>query len=187
VYETYQGASQVAYQFVLLVSDESVKYPCQGTAMSPGMAQLFDGQPPPAPPVDLVPGPGAPVGAGVLGKAGSSQSGGSTGELASSSEARLTFPVRDGVVLPPFRLEHNLAVSNHVFHLRESVYQALVTRSATRLCLTACNWEKLCICSSAYGGMSQTHTVEDAVTVAVWSNLRFTSIYNQPILSNITT
>ena len=46
-------------------------------------------------------------------------------------DLRLTFPVRDGVVLPPFRLEHNLAVSNHVFHLRESVYQTLMWRYAT--------------------------------------------------------
>ena len=45
-----------------------------------------------------------------------------------NDELRLTFPVRDGVVLPPFRLEHNLAVSNHVFHLRESVYQTLMWR-----------------------------------------------------------
>ena len=43
-------------------------------------------------------------------------------------ELRLTFPVRDGVVLPPFRLEHNLAVSNHVFHLRDSVYSTLTWR-----------------------------------------------------------
>ncbi|KAL3876464.1 hypothetical protein ACJMK2_034308 [Sinanodonta woodiana] len=48
-------------------------------------------------------------------------------------ELRLTFPVRDGVVLPPFRLEHNLAVSNHVFHLRESVYQTLMWRSDLEL------------------------------------------------------
>ncbi|KAI4872880.1 hypothetical protein NFI96_029148, partial [Prochilodus magdalenae] len=41
-------------------------------------------------------------------------------------ELRLTFPVRDGVVLEPFRLEHNLAVSNHVFHLRPSVHQTLM-------------------------------------------------------------
>ena len=41
---------------------------------------------------------------------------------------RLTFPVRDGVVLPPFRLEHNYSVSNHVFHLRESVFQTLMWR-----------------------------------------------------------
>ena len=45
-----------------------------------------------------------------------------------NDELRLTFPVRDGVVLPPFRLEHNLAVSNHIFHLRESVFQTLMWR-----------------------------------------------------------
>ncbi|XP_064594585.1 zinc finger MIZ domain-containing protein 1-like isoform X2 [Liolophura sinensis] len=50
-----------------------------------------------------------------------------------NEELRLTFPVRDGVVLPPFRLEHNLAVSNHVFHLRESVYQTLMWRSDLEL------------------------------------------------------
>ncbi|KAL8577628.1 hypothetical protein ACOMHN_020237 [Nucella lapillus] len=48
-------------------------------------------------------------------------------------ELRLTFPVRDGVVLPPFRLEHNLAVSNHEFHLRDSVYQTLMWRSDLEL------------------------------------------------------
>ncbi|XP_072293314.1 zinc finger MIZ domain-containing protein 1a isoform X6 [Eucyclogobius newberryi] len=46
-----------------------------------------------------------------------------------NEELRLTFPVRDGVVLEPFRLEHNLAVSNHVFHLRPSVHQTLMWRS----------------------------------------------------------
>ena len=39
----------------------------------------------------------------------------------SEEELRLTFPVRDGILLPPFRLEHNLAVSNHVFHLKPQV------------------------------------------------------------------
>lgn len=48
---------------------------------------------------------------------------------------RLTFPVRDGIVLPPFRLEHNLAVSNHVFHLRDSVHQTLMMRSVVCYCL----------------------------------------------------
>uniref|UniRef100_A0AAV2LH04 SP-RING-type domain-containing protein n=1 Tax=Knipowitschia caucasica TaxID=637954 RepID=A0AAV2LH04_KNICA len=48
-------------------------------------------------------------------------------------ELRLTFPVRDGVVLEPFRLEHNLAVSNHVFHLRPSVNQTLMWRSDLEL------------------------------------------------------
>ncbi|KAL2092832.1 hypothetical protein ACEWY4_012630 [Coilia grayii] len=43
-------------------------------------------------------------------------------------ELRLTFPVRDGVVLEPFRLEHNLAVSNHVYHLRETVFKTLMMR-----------------------------------------------------------
>ncbi|XP_018410213.1 PREDICTED: zinc finger MIZ domain-containing protein 2 isoform X1 [Nanorana parkeri] len=47
---------------------------------------------------------------------------------ASNDELRLTFPVRDGIVLEPFRLQHNLAVSNHVFHLRESVYKTLMMR-----------------------------------------------------------
>uniref|UniRef100_A0A3P8VKV3 Zinc finger, MIZ-type containing 2 n=1 Tax=Cynoglossus semilaevis TaxID=244447 RepID=A0A3P8VKV3_CYNSE len=45
-----------------------------------------------------------------------------------SDDLRLTFPVRDGVVLEPFRLEHNLAVSNHAFHLRDSVYKTLIMR-----------------------------------------------------------
>ncbi|NXR05603.1 ZMIZ2 protein, partial [Semnornis frantzii] len=45
---------------------------------------------------------------------------------APGEELRLTFPVRDGVVLEPFRLQHNLAVSNHVFQLRDSVYKTLM-------------------------------------------------------------
>ncbi|NWW44094.1 ZMIZ2 protein, partial [Pedionomus torquatus] len=45
-----------------------------------------------------------------------------------AEELRLTFPVRDGVVLEPFRLQHNLAVSNHVFQLRDSVYKTLMMR-----------------------------------------------------------
>ena len=36
--------------------------------------------------------------------------------------------MRDGILLPPFRLEHNLAVSNHVFHLKPPVQQALMWR-----------------------------------------------------------
>lgn len=36
--------------------------------------------------------------------------------------------MRDGVVLEPFRLQHNLAVSNHVFQLRDSVYKTLMMR-----------------------------------------------------------
>uniref|UniRef100_A0A096MDK1 Zinc finger MIZ-type containing 2 n=1 Tax=Poecilia formosa TaxID=48698 RepID=A0A096MDK1_POEFO len=52
----------------------------------------------------------------------------STEEGNPSDDLRLTFPVRDGVVLEPFRLEHNLAVSNHAFQLRDSVYKTLVMR-----------------------------------------------------------
>lgn len=48
-------------------------------------------------------------------------------------ELRLTFPVRDGIILPPFRLEHNLAVSNHVFQLKPTVHQTLVWRSDLEL------------------------------------------------------
>ncbi|ESO89035.1 hypothetical protein LOTGIDRAFT_105887 [Lottia gigantea] len=55
------------------------------------------------------------------------------GQYPNEDELRLTFPVRDGVVLAPFRLEHNLAVSNHAFHLRDSVYQTLMWRSDLEL------------------------------------------------------
>ncbi|XP_015920407.1 zinc finger MIZ domain-containing protein 1 isoform X3 [Parasteatoda tepidariorum] len=48
-------------------------------------------------------------------------------------ELRLTFPVRDGIILAPFRLEHNLAVSNHVFHLKPSVHQTLMWRTDLEL------------------------------------------------------
>lgn len=47
---------------------------------------------------------------------------------AEDDELRLTFPVRDGIILPPFRLEHNLAVSNHVFQLKPTVHQTLMWR-----------------------------------------------------------
>ena len=45
-----------------------------------------------------------------------------------SDEMRLTFPVRDGNMLDPFRLEHNLAVSDRVFYLEDSVHQTLMMR-----------------------------------------------------------
>lgn len=53
--------------------------------------------------------------------------------FAEDDELRLTFPVRDGIILPPFRLEHNLAVSNHVFQLKPTVYQTLMWRSDLEL------------------------------------------------------
>ncbi|XP_011339603.2 zinc finger MIZ domain-containing protein 1 isoform X2 [Ooceraea biroi] len=50
-----------------------------------------------------------------------------------NDELRLTFPVKDGTILPPFRLEHNLAVSNHVFQLKPTVHQTLMWRSDLEL------------------------------------------------------
>lgn len=50
-----------------------------------------------------------------------------------NDELRLTFPVRDGIILPPFRLEHNLAVSNHVFQLKATVHSTLIWRSDLEL------------------------------------------------------
>ena len=52
---------------------------------------------------------------------------------AEKDEMRLTFPVRDGTVLQPFRLEHNLAVSNHAFHLRDNIFSTLMWRSDLEL------------------------------------------------------
>ena len=51
----------------------------------------------------------------------------------SEEELRLTFPVQDGILLPPFRLEHNLAVSNHVFHLKPQVAAHYTQSYATYL------------------------------------------------------
>lgn len=53
--------------------------------------------------------------------------------ISEDDELRLTFPVRDGIILAPFRLEHNLAVSNHVFHLKPSVHQTLMWRTDLEL------------------------------------------------------
>ena len=49
-------------------------------------------------------------------------------------EPRLAFVVRDGLILAPFRLEHNLAISNLVFVMRNSVYQQVMSRSVHLLC-----------------------------------------------------
>lgn len=48
-------------------------------------------------------------------------------------ELRLTFPVRDGIILAPFRLEHNLAVSNHAFQLKQKVHQTMLERTDLEL------------------------------------------------------
>uniref|UniRef100_A0A1A9ZTN8 SP-RING-type domain-containing protein n=1 Tax=Glossina pallidipes TaxID=7398 RepID=A0A1A9ZTN8_GLOPL len=54
-------------------------------------------------------------------------------QMDNSEEMRLTFPVRDGIILTPFRLLHNLSVSNHVFHLKQNVYNTLMCRSDLEL------------------------------------------------------
>lgn len=43
-------------------------------------------------------------------------------------ELQLTFPVRDGVILPPFKLQHNLPVSHHMFHLKDHIFQTLMEK-----------------------------------------------------------
>ena len=48
-----------------------------------------------------------------------------------SAVLRLTFPVREGMMLKPFQLEHGKALSHQPFHLKESVYRMLLHRSAT--------------------------------------------------------
>ncbi|NWX74116.1 ZMIZ2 protein, partial [Alca torda] len=73
---------------------------------------------------------------------------------APGEELRLTFPVRDGVVLEPFRLQHNLAVSNHVFQLRDSVYKTLMMRwGATLLKVCSMVGDTCCSENSGIGGM----------------------------------
>jgi len=41
---------------------------------------------------------------------------------------RLKFNVANGIVLQPFRLQHNLAVSNHAFVLKPQIHQTLMSR-----------------------------------------------------------
>lgn len=41
---------------------------------------------------------------------------------------RLTFPIRDGILLKPFQLEHGKNLSEHLFQLRESVHGTLIQR-----------------------------------------------------------
>lgn len=45
-----------------------------------------------------------------------------------AAELQLTFPIKDGIIMPPFRLQHNLPITNHMFHLKEQIYQTLMER-----------------------------------------------------------
>ena len=49
--------------------------------------------------------------------------------LAAEDPLRLTFPVREGMLLKPFQLEHGRTVSHKAFQLRESVHKMLLHRS----------------------------------------------------------
>ena len=91
----------------------------------PVVLQMY-GQLPGNPTPPVTPGSGGSIYGTVGGKPAC------TGDAIDSC---MTFPLPDGVVMPPFRLQHNLAVSNHVFHLDESIYQALAYRSVV-LCST---------------------------------------------------
>lgn len=46
-------------------------------------------------------------------------------------------------MLEPFRLQHNLAVSNHVFQLRDSVYKTLMMRWGP--CASFCSVTQCCL------------------------------------------
>lgn len=56
-------------------------------------------------------------------------------------EPRFTFGVKDGTILFPFRLEHNLSVSNHQFNLKPAVYDTLMNRPDLDLQLKCFNHE----------------------------------------------
>lgn len=61
---------------------------------------------------------------------------------------RLTFPVREGVMLKPFQLEHGKHLSQQPFHLRESVYRMLLHRYRN---MHACSsYEKLHVFTHRY-------------------------------------
>ena len=43
-------------------------------------------------------------------------------------QLRLTFPVRDGILLKPFQLEHGRNLIQVPFHLNESVHEMVLAR-----------------------------------------------------------
>lgn len=48
-------------------------------------------------------------------------------------EIRLSIPIRDGIILEQFKLEHNLSVHNIPFKLKETVFQTLMIRDDIEL------------------------------------------------------
>nr|XP_024217809.1 zinc finger MIZ domain-containing protein 1-like [Halyomorpha halys] len=48
-------------------------------------------------------------------------------------ELRMLFLKEDGIILPPFRLEHGLGIDNRIFELDQTVHQTLMRRSDLEL------------------------------------------------------
>lgn len=51
------------------------------------------------------------------------------------SEPRFTFAIPEGIVKPPFQLEHNLPISCHIFNLHDQTHESLMSRSDFELML----------------------------------------------------
>jgi hypothetical protein len=49
-------------------------------------------------------------------------------QMTTPQQLRLTFPVRDGILLKPFQLEHGRNLIQVPFHLKESVHDMLLSR-----------------------------------------------------------
>jgi len=70
-------------------------------------------------------------GGGYVGRGDGGGGGGMKGEMkkeVDASDLRLILPVRNGVLLNPFQLPHDVASSNHEFHLTEAAYQQMMCR-----------------------------------------------------------
>jgi hypothetical protein len=80
----------------------------------------------------MIDSPGSSSAGGVLPARGMDRlenPGGSGAYGGEIGEPRLALVARDGLIMAPFRLEHNLAISNLVFVINRSIYQHIMTRS----------------------------------------------------------
>ena len=82
--------------------------------------------------------------------------------------------MRDGILLPPFRLEHNLAVSNHVFHLKPQVQQTLMWRPDLELQLKCFHHEDRAM-NTNWPNSVQVRHKEDKISWSVYNLYRFYS------------
>ena len=64
-------------------------------------------------------------------------------------DVRLSFPVKEGVILPPFQLQHSVAVTNQAFQIKAAVIDTLMSRTDLDIQLKCflnndnhmtCNW-----------------------------------------------